>query len=244
MNKAGIEFLTHTWGIYSGCFNHLTGVCGGESEFECWAKTITQRFKAHYPYGFQPTFYPERLLDPVRHKKSAVIGVAFMGDLFGDWMTEGKVIHDPEGNLWSGQGIMESIFRIVERCPQHTFIFLTKAPWNLPLWNPWPDNAWVGASATNSEMAARAQGGLMGVSDNVVKFVSYEPLLEDIGGDYLESIDLVILGGKSGKGKFYPPKEWIDEILHEARRLNIPVFIKDNAGHPVIIREFPKVPVN
>lgn len=229
MNKTSIEYLDYTWNPYSGCLNHQNGVCGGGGkEFNCWARTITKRFKGHYPFGFEPTFWPERLREPARVKKPSRIGICFMGDLFGDW----KVARIPGriANIIALSDVQARIQLAIEMCPQHTFLFLTKCPWNLPKWNPWPDNAWVGVSATNWATHEIALEHLNQV-DAKVKFLSLEPLLQAIPSSALkgyERLQWVIIGGKSGSFPFYPPEEWIQEIETSCDRLGIPVFEKDN----------------
>jgi hypothetical protein len=74
LSKSGIEYLTHCWNFYSGCYNWKNGVCPVE---KCWAKGITERFPGHYPNGFEPTIYPEAFLSPLHLKKPSIIGCAF-----------------------------------------------------------------------------------------------------------------------------------------------------------------------
>ena len=235
MNPTNIDYLDFTWNPNTGCFNWQNGVCaGGGQGFTCWAKTITERFKKNYPYGFEPTFYPERLLQPLKRKKPSRIGVSLMGDLFGDWMYKGQVVRDSEGRFWSGPEIMDSIFRTVEACPQHTFVFLTKCPWNLPRWNPWPGNAWVGLSATN--MSQFGNLPIMGDVQARLKFVSFEPLLDFTPPD-LRWINWIIVGAATGKGANLPRLEWVREIVKAADKAGIPVFLKDN-----LLKIYPELP--
>lgn len=246
LSKSGIDYLTHLWTPYSGCRHWQTGVCGGGSQFYCWAKRITGRFPHHYPNGFEPTFYPDRFLDPCHRRKPATIGVAFMGDLFGDWVDPRMPVSVtfPDGQKIINCSFCLVVKDIIQHCPQHTFLFLTKAPWNLRLWNPWPVNAWVGATATNLEQYRAAIVGL-DATEARVKYISFEPLLEriPIAPPYaLDGIRWVIIGGKSGKGKFCPPGSWILEIEEASDKGGIPVFEKDNLykGKKSLRQEFPK----
>ena len=238
LNKTGIEYLTHTWNPYTGCLNWRTGVCGGGKDFKCWAMTTTERFPKNYPNGFEPTFYPERLLDPLKRKKSARIGVAFMGDLFGDWVD----IWMPVSVIFpNGQKIINCSFHLVmkdimQRCPQHTFVFLTKCPWNLPKWNPWPGNAWVGFTATSTKMFANSIIKSQGIKATV-RFVSFEPLLEwSWNTTYKEPLEIVlkaeginwIIIGAATNPTRLPKIEWVQEIVEAANQAGVPVFLKDN----------------
>lgn len=67
-----------------------------------------------------------------------------------------------------------------------------------------------------------------------IKFLSIEPLLADMGKydeqplKELRIYNWVIIGGKSGKDRFYPPEDWIREIESACAEARIPVFKKDS----------------
>ena len=63
---------------------------------------------------------------------------------------------------------------------------------------------------------------------SIVRFVSFEPLLEDIG-QYIDfnSIDWIIIGSQTQPLKL-PNKEWVYRIIDKADEQNIPVFLKNN----------------
>lgn len=256
MNKTGVEYLDYLWQIFTGCENWHNGVCGGGGQdFWCWAKGLIEgRLKRFYPMGFVPTFHSERFLEPLSVKKPSRIGVGFMGDLFGNWVLEGKYhimgslkMEFPDPFLASH--LQKHILNIVKACPQHTFLFLTKCPWNLAKLNPWPDNAWVGVSATNPDMALLGINQLSFIQAPI-RYLSVEPLLEQMGPIFEPlpkglkgfMLDWLIIGGKSGSKRFYPPEEWIREIEESADKAGIPVFEKDNlreAWREPPRREFP-----
>lgn len=234
LSRSGIEYLTHTWGFYSGCENSERGICPLGKD--CWARKITKRFEHHYPNGFEPTFYPEAFLSPLHLKKPSIIGVAFMGDLFGDWV-------DPKSGVWVDlpynkleMSLRGAIFATIVACPQHTFLFLTKCPWNLLKWSPFPDNCWIGVTATDLDSMVKACAYLLYIGAKV-KFISYEPLLGDIDGALWPepskatkntfTPNWVIIGAQTNPYK--PPKiEWVEEIVRACDKAGIPVFLKDN----------------
>jgi len=259
LSKSRIEWLAnsdrsqgYTWGIYSGCYNWRNGICavGGN----CWAKKQTERFNVHYPNGFLPTFYPEALLSPLHLRRPSRIGVAFMGDLFGDWVNPDMLISPllVKGDVYIAEAmktvdrfdlpvlpvsLRKWIFAVIDRCPQHTFIFLTKCPWNLARWLPWPENCWIGASATDTIHFEAAHKALC--NSPAKRFISFEPLLEKISppkGEwgtwdlnvYLqECADWVIIGAQTQPYRL-PRREWVEEIIVEADKVGIPVFVKNN----------------
>jgi len=237
LSRSGIEYLTHEWGFFSGCHHKQLGLC--PAEFNCWAETITRRFKGHYPKGFEPTFYPEAFLSPLHLKKPARIGCAFMGDLFMDEISPDlnlaavELASSMDGKthlLLPNVPLRKAIFTTVELCPQHTFVFLTKNPKGLLKWSPFPDNCWAGFSACNREML-RAGCRVMREVEARVKFVSIEPMLEDAwclsSTLVLAGISLVIIGAQTKPYK--PPElEWVEFMVDAADKAGAKVFLKNN----------------
>ena len=220
LSKSGIEYLGYVWNFYSGCRHKQMGICHVD---KCWAEGITKRMKHNYPNGFEPTFYPEAFLSPLHLKKPSIIGCAFMGDLFGDWIN----YTDKNGTV-TPQNI---VYPIAKRCPQHTFLFLTKRPQNLIKWSPFPDNCWVGVSVCNDKMLDVAVDKLEDTQAKV-KFISFEPLQKrlTLSLDYAfhySGISWAIIGAQTKPYK--PPKmTWIDEIVRACDKAGISVFEKNN----------------
>ena len=246
LSKSGIEYLDYVWNFYSGCENPERGICSLGNV--CWAKKITERFSAHYPNGFKPTFYPGAIISPLRLTKPARIGVCFMGDLFGDWN-------------FINQGELPSLlWEIIRCCPQHTFIFLTKCPWNLIKFSPFPDNCWVGVTVTNDKQMNNA----LYFNSNYkvkIKFLSFEPLLGQIDKAHLAMYryDWLIIGACTGTMKellplhhktglpmirwrgnkwiLSPPIGAVEEIVLAADKAGIPVFLKNNLAPVLEVRK-------
>jgi protein gp37 len=63
-----------------------------------------------------------------------------------------------------------------------------------------------------------------------IKFLSIEPLLEDIGIINLSDIDWVIVGGESGRGARPMEESWVEGLLKQCRRASIPFFFKQWGG--------------
>lgn len=208
LSKSGIEYLDCQWGIFSGCYNWRNGICGVEN---CWAKSFALRFKRIYPNGFEPTFYPEALDSPKYLKKPSIIGVGWVGDVIG-----------------YGLAFKEEIYGTIEQCPQHRFLFLTKNPEDLINWEPFPDNCWVGVTATNQRDFYQA-AKIFTEFDATVKYISVEPMQGLITfPDWIRAfLDWLIIGAQTKPYK--PPKmEWVEEIVRAADKAGIPVFLKDN----------------
>jgi protein gp37 len=148
-----------------------------------------------------------------------------MSDLFG--------IGIPEG--WQ-----RKVFSSIKTNPRDRFYLLTKQPQNLAKWSPFPDNCWVGVTATDFKMFGEALYYL-GQIEASIKYISLEPFLSRIladrgSGGYdvrMLSLDLgnwldwVIIGAQT-KPTVMPKIEWVQEIETTARKAGIPVFLKDN----------------
>jgi protein gp37 len=150
------------------------------------------------------TWHPEELTAIEKRKKSSVIFVGSMYDIFGEWVPS-DWIH------W--------ILDTANNCPQHTFLFLTKNPKRyLEFENAMPENCWYGATVTMPE-AQMIWGSH--------SFVSIEPLLSDFGdGGFAEDTAAVIIGAMTGPGAVKPEKAWVENLIEKAGKR--PLFIKNN----------------
>ena len=63
-----------------------------------------------------------------------------------------------------------------------------------------------------------------------IKFLSIEPLLEDLGKFDISGVDWVIVGGESGQGARAMEQEWVENILKSCRRQRIAFFFKQWGG--------------
>jgi protein gp37 len=183
-------------------------------------------------YDMTPKFHPERLLELNNLKDPSKIFVGSAADMFGSWV---------ETNWFS------QVLRVIYDNPQHIFQMLTKAPENFHHFfscdeSKIPDNVWLGVTIDAQKAVKRLQFLLdetLKKREHSIKFVSFEPLLEEIVVN-LSGLDWIIIGANSNKGAPRPPMRWIDKLIHQARGLKIPVWVKDNYHYPEKIKEFPK----
>ena len=215
MQKSKIE-----WTDYS--VNPMRGLCPMACSY-CYARAMYHRFnwseQVEYVQGWD--------YDLKKIKKPSRIFVGSTMELFGTWV--------PDESL-------EYIFKVVRQYPQHTFIFLTKQPERLERWNPFPDNCWVGVSATGDMMYMEAYFRLANFVDAKVKFISLEPFLEQISPGHIDSsmkhINWLIIGQQTPvKAANSPKVEWINEIVTAADKASIPVFLKNNLWNNACVYE-------
>lgn len=242
MNKTKIDWCDSTWNPVTGCLHGC--------EY-CYARGIAKRFGKNlpdlsdfasknkglhlldnkidstpYPFGFEPTFHRYRLNDYIE-KKGRNIFVCSMADLFGSWVPDSWI---------------EEVFNACEKAPRHNYLFLTKNPQRyVELAEKGilrcSDNMWYGWSQTRNEDVKTL---CFPCSPNL--FISVEPILEPVRPS-LE--DWIIVGAETGrrKDKIIPKREWIEQIVEDCKRYDIPLFMKSSLadiwGEP-LIQEFPK----
>jgi protein gp37 len=185
-------------------WNPVTGCKHGCSY--CYARRIAMRFTKH----FKPTFYEERLIQPYRRNKSSKIFVCSMADLFGDWV--------PKAWIWQ-------ILDVVRMCDWHTFQFLTKNPKRYDEFN-FPGNCWLGVTI---DYPNQKKIDLLNKKKFHYKFISFEPILDDMSSLDLSGIDLCIIGRDTSPGAELPKQEWIDSVKHQN------IFLKKNLRQRVVI---------
>ena len=138
---------------------------------------------------------------------------------------------------------MPYVWQAVKDNPRHTVLMLTKQPQNLLQYSPFPENVWVGCSATNTPSYQDAYRGLAEVEAKV-RFISFEPLLGAIYTQGLCQIppyynprrfpfDWAIIGARSPYSvKTFPRWDWVKEIIEACDNSGIPVFLKNNLRLP------------
>lgn len=154
MNRTKIEWCDYT-------INPVKGLCPMACDY-CYARRMYKRFKWNPEIRLNVNcFLP--FLETMKRKPSRIFIGSTM-ELFGDWIK-------PE---W-----MQFIFERVRMLPEHTFIFLTKCPQNLIKFSPFPENCWVGVTATGHIAFWKALSYLKDIKARV-KYLSLEPMLESI----------------------------------------------------------------
>ncbi|WP_018079569.1 DUF5131 family protein [Thiobacillus denitrificans] len=210
-----IEWTEQTWNPAVGCTKISSG-CK-----HCYAETMAKRLKAMgtpgYENGFALQILPQRLLDPIKRKKPTVYFVNSMSDLFHDRIPDGYI---------------EQVFEVIEQTPQHTYQILTKRAARMARYfknRSVPDNAWLGVTVENRKHGVPRIDYLRKVPARI-RFLSIEPLLEDIGALDLKNIQWVIVGGESGPKARPMKQEWADSVRLQCAKQKVAFFFKQWGG--------------
>ena len=213
-----IEWTNTTWNPVTGC----TKVSSGCEN--CYAERFSERFrgvKGHpFESGFDLTLRPDRLEQPKSWRRPQLIFVNSMSDLFH------KDIPD---------GYIHQVFDSMEQANWHVFQVLTKRSSTMRRFirnrycvTPVPSHIWLGVSVENISAMARLYH--LKQTNASVRFVSFEPLIGELGIVDLKGIQWVIAGGESGP-KARPVKvEWLRELRDQCRNQRVAFFFKQWGG--------------
>lgn len=208
---SSIEWTEKTWNPTTGC-DKLTSGCQ-----HCYAEVMARRLQAMgtkgYENGFQFQLHPDRLKTPLQTKKPTTWFVNSMSDLFHP-----QCPYD----------FIDQVFATIRETPHHKYQILTKRPFNMGCYfrkRTVPNNAWLGTSVENQKEGLPRLGHLKKI-DCQTRFLSCEPLLEDLGKINLSGIHWVIVGGESGTDARIMKKSWVENIQRQCEDQHVAFFFK------------------
>lgn len=213
MSKSSIEWTDSTWNPTTGC-THISKECDN-----CYAEKETYR-KMHnsklpkYKAGFDVVVeHPSTLLEPFTWNKPRTVFVNSMSDLFHKDIS---------------LDFIKKVFEVMNNTPEHTYQVLTKRQDILLKYSSeltWSDNIWMGVSV-GMQISTRKIEALVKCGAKH-KFLSIEPLIEDLGEYSLKGIDLVFVGGESGSNDVRPmEREWVMNVYEQCKKDNVVFFFK------------------
>lgn len=216
MAQSSIEWTELTWNPVTGC-NKVSQGC----KF-CYAEVMARRLQAmgldKYRNGFQVTIHPDTLDEPYSWKKSKIVFVNSMSDLFHEKVPV---------------TFIQDVFKVMKDNPQHVFQILTKRTELLLEYDrkgllEWADNIWMGTSVEDERVKYRID--LLRQSRASTKFLSCEPLIGPLPDLNLKKIDWVIVGGESGYNPRPMKAEWVIDIKKQCETADVPFFFKQWGG--------------
>jgi protein gp37 len=218
-DNSKIEWTDATWNPVRGC----TKVSPGCKH--CYAETFAERFRGvpghPFEFGFDLRLIPAKLGEPFRWRTPRMIFVNSMSDLFHEDIPT---------------DYLAAVARVMTQANWHTYQVLTKRAERL-----------ASMLAGELQFAARAPNIWWGVSVEdrkygvpriahlhrapaAVRFLSIEPLLEDVGELDLAGISWVIVGGESGPGARSISPDWVRSVRDQCRIAEVPFFFKQWGG--------------
>jgi len=218
-DKSKIEWTDATWNPVRGCTKVSPGC------LNCYAETFAERFRGvpGHPFelGFDIRLVPEKLEEPLRWPVPKMIFVNSMSDLFHPKVPDEYIV---------------KVAEVMNTANWHTYQVLTKRPERMQEllkgklhFVTKQAHIWWGVSVENRKHGL-GRIDLLRNSPAGVRFLSVEPLLEDLGNLNLEGIGWVIVGGESGPGARPMQAEWVRDIRRQCRRDKVPFFFKQWGG--------------
>jgi protein gp37 len=217
--QSAIEWTDATWNPVRGCTKISPGC-----KF-CYAERFAERFRGvpGHPFerGFDLRLVPEKLTDPLRWQSSKMIFVNSMSDLFHERIPDAYI---------------EAVAHVMVQANWHTFQVLTKRSMRLRdllrtklKFAQERRNIWWGVSVENRKQGVPRIEHLR-QTEAAVKFLSVEPLLENIGEVNLDGIDWMIVGGESGPGARPIQVQWVRALRKQCRDSGVKFFFKQWGG--------------
>lgn len=214
-----IEWTDATWNPVRGCSKISPG-CKN-----CYAERFAERFRGvpGHPFeqGFDVRLVPEKIPEPLRWKSPRKIFVNSMSDLFHESIPDSYILQ---------------IAQVMREANWHIFQILTKRHDRMAQLLAGPlssfadePHIWWGVSVEDRKHGLPRLRKLQ-KTRIAVRFLSIEPLLEDLGEVDLNGIAWVIVGGESGPGARPMQPAWVRSIQKQCSRDGVPFFFKQWGG--------------
>lgn len=218
-DKSKIEWTDATWNPVRGCTKISPGC------LHCYAETFAERFRGvpghAFEFGFDLRIVPEKLGEPLRWGTARMIFVNSMSDLFHEKVPDEYIV---------------KVARVMAAANWHTYQVLTKRPARLKQlllgklkFVAEMSHIWWGVSVENKKHGL-PRVDLLRESPAQVRFLSIEPLLEDLGRINLKKINWVIVGGESGPGARPMDANWVRNIQIRCEKAGVAFFFKQWGG--------------
>ena len=220
-DKSKIEWTDASWNPARGCTKISPG-CK-----HCYACTFSERFRgvAGHPFeqGFDLRLVPDKLDEPLHWAKPRKVFVNSMSDLFHKDIEDDYIVRVAE---------------VMMRAYWHTYQVLTKRSERMrDLLNSKLASAakaphiWWGVSVEDKTYGVPRIVHLQ-AAKVAVRFVSAEPLLEDLGDVNLKGIDWPIVGGESGHGARPFHLDWARNLIRVCHCQQVACFVKQVGRQP------------
>lgn len=223
-NKTDIEWADQTWNPIVGCSRVSEGCkfCYAAAQAASPQLQQLDQYQEVKDWDGTCAFVPSQL-GKLPKKVSKRIFVCSMSDIW----------HENHKQEW-----LEQVFAAMAKHPQNHYLTVTKRIKNALdkqyLWQNIP-NFWFGVTVENQQAVDERLPWLEDIERAKIKFLSVEPLLEQIYiAPYLNDIDWVIIGGESGERARSCDLLWIRHLIEQCKEYGVKVFVKQLGNSPTI----------
>lgn len=218
-DNSSIEWTDATWNPVRGCTKISPG-CKN-----CYAERFAERFRGvpGHPFenGFDVRLVPHKLNEPFAWRRSRHIFVNSMSDLFHEDVPDDYIARVVDVMLRADHHVYQVLTKRSERLQRLLSGSLRHAA-EMP-------HIWWGVSVEDRKYGVPRIDHLRD-SPAHVRFLSVEPLLEELGTIDLSGISWVIVGGESGPRARPMRKEWVTSLLAQCEAAKVPFFFKQWGG--------------
>ncbi len=217
MSDTTIEWTDKTWNPVRGC-DKISPGCK-----HCYAEAFAERWRGvkgnAYEQGFDLRLVPEQLPAPFSWRSPCTVFVNSMSDLFH------RDVPAP---------YIADVWRVMGLADWHTYQVLTKRAERMRVLLDGGSvlgNVWCGVSVEDRRYGVPRIEHLR-ETPAAVRFLSVEPLLEDLGPLDLRGIHWVIVGGESGPGCRPMAEPWVRNVKAQCDEQGVAFFFKQWGGYP------------
>ena len=218
-DNSNIEWTDATWNPVRGCTKISPGCT------HCYAETFAERFRGvpGHPFeqGFDLRLVPEKLAEPLRWAAPRMIFVNSMSDLFHESVPDAYIERVAKVMLAANWHIYQVLTKRATRMAELLDTNLREAANQ--------SHIWWGVSVENRKHGV-PRIDLLRSAPARVRFLSIEPLLENLGAVNFRQIDWAIVGGESGAGARPMDPAWVRSLRDQCRAARVPFFFKQWGG--------------
>lgn len=243
-DTTGISWTDHTHNEWWGCSSPAGAGCE-----HCYAARLDHRTGGqHFGIGTRPRLTTAQNRNKPYRWNGDAVAAGVRQKVFCGSMMDVFDKHAPAG-------ARDALWEKIKATTSLDWQLLTKRPGNIHRMLPsdWGEhgygNVWLGVTVENRRSGLRRLAQLRSLPART-RFLSIEPLLEDLGSIDLAGIHWVIVGGESGPGFRAMERTWADRVIAQCREQGISVFFKQwgGTGHDaggclldgIEIKEWPK----
>ncbi|NOG39792.1 MAG: DUF5131 family protein [Armatimonadetes bacterium] len=219
----GIAYVHHTYNEWWGCSAPAGAGCD-----HCFATAMDRRTGgSHFGIGTRPRLTGEKNRNlPFRYNRLAQEAGERRRVLCGsmmDWC-----------DLRAPEGARDALWQKIRETPWLDWLLLTKRGSLIERFLPedWGDgylNVWLGVTVENRKSGLRRMEQLRRIPAKL-RFLSIEPLLEDLGEVDFTGFAWIIIGGESGQNPRRMDPAWAESLVSQAHAQGLAVFYKQNGG--------------
>lgn len=216
--ETGISWTHHTFNPWWGC----TAISPGCDH--CYAETFDKRVGgAHWGKDAPRRLFGDKHWNEPRKWNEAAQKAGERRRVFCASMADVFDADAPEGQL-------ERLWPMIRETPHLDWLLLTKRHGriarNLPAdWGEGYANVWLGVTVDDRRNGLPRVDVLRHIPARV-RFLSVEPLLEDLGAVDLTGIHWAIMGGESGPGARVFLEDWARSLIQQCREQGVAPFVK------------------